>query len=324
MRRERDGVEFYRSARSTLGARVKKKLTEKSSWYKKKRKREEEDVDEENIEKGSSPRKRKRGEETERKDASGEYPAKVTTDAKLTEETENMSAVAVIVVPYTKGAELAKRIRRYEMIAKEQTGWYLKVVEKAGDNLIDLLHRSNPWSGQDCQRDLCLHCQTKAKTGKYKTQDCTKRNCIYETWCMNCQGEEEKRIQEESGGDEKKSKEMMKRMKLYKYIGETSRSVYERSWEHVHSMEQLHTNSHMLKHALEKQGEEEDLGKIQFGVKVVRYTRSSFVRQVTESVIIQEERNHNILNSKSEYNRCSLPRLTANLGDREWKKRAKE
>ena len=50
----------------------------------------------------------------------------------------------------------------------------------------------------------------------------------------------------------------------------------------------------------------------------------SFVRQVTESVIIHEERNHNILNSKSEYNRCSLPRLTANLGDREWKKRAKE
>ena len=191
-------------------------------------------------------------------------------------------------------------------------------------SLIDLLHRSNPWSGQDCQRDLCLHCQTKAKTGKYKTQDCTKRNCIYETWCMTCQEEEEKRIEEESGGDEKKMKEMVKKMKLYKYIGETSRSVYERSWEHMHSMEQLQTNSHMLKHALEKHGEEEDLGKIQFGVKVVRYTRSSFVRQVTESVIIQEERNHNILNSKSEYNRCSLPRLTANLGDREWKKRAKE
>ena len=64
--------------------------------------------------------------------------------------------------------------------------------------------------------------------------------------------------------------------------------------------------------------------KIQFGVKVVRYTRSAFDRQVMESVIIQEERSHNILNSKSEYNRCSLPRLTANLGDREWKKRAKE
>ena len=129
LRRERDGIDFYRSARSTLGARVKKKLTEKSSWYKKKRKREDEE-DEESTEKDTTPRKRKRGEE--RRDAHSEHPVKVTTDAKLAENTENMSAVAVIVVPYTKGAELAKRIRSYEMTAKEQTGWYLKVVEQAG------------------------------------------------------------------------------------------------------------------------------------------------------------------------------------------------
>ena len=71
-------------------------------------------------------------------------------------------------------------------------------------------------------------------------------------------------------GDEKKMKEMVKKMKLYKCIGETSRSVYERSWEHMHSMEQLQTNSHMLNHALEKHGEVENLGNFQFGVKVVR------------------------------------------------------
>ena len=38
-KRERDGISFYRGARSTLAGRVKKKLTEKTSWYKKKRKR---------------------------------------------------------------------------------------------------------------------------------------------------------------------------------------------------------------------------------------------------------------------------------------------
>ena len=62
MRRERDGIDFYRSARSTLGARVKKKLTEKSSWYKKKRKREDEE-DEKSTAKDTTPRKRKRGKE---------------------------------------------------------------------------------------------------------------------------------------------------------------------------------------------------------------------------------------------------------------------
>ena len=33
-RRKRNGIDFYRSGRSTLGARYKMKLTEKSTWYK--------------------------------------------------------------------------------------------------------------------------------------------------------------------------------------------------------------------------------------------------------------------------------------------------
>ena len=48
-RREEEG-RFYRSARSTLTTRCRKKLLEKTSWYKKKRKREEEDQDGENYE----------------------------------------------------------------------------------------------------------------------------------------------------------------------------------------------------------------------------------------------------------------------------------
>ena len=57
--------------------------------------------------------------------------------------------------------------------------------------------------------------------------------------------------------------------------------MFERSWEHVHSMEQLQPSSHMLKHTLEKHEEEGelDLGKIRFGVRVVRFTRSAFERQ---------------------------------------------
>ena len=43
-----------------------------------------------------------------------------------------------------------------------------------------------------------------------------------------------------------------------------------------------------------------------------------------ESVCIQQNTNHNILNSRSEYNRCSLPRLSTRLGDKEYKKYEKE
>ena len=55
-------------------------------------------------------------------------------------------------------------------------------------------------------------------------------------------------------------------------------------------------------------------------MRVLRYTRTSFERQIYESVLIQENRSHHhLLNSKSEYNRCAIPRLTMKLGDREMK-----
>ena len=186
------------------------------------------------------------------------------------------------------------------------------------------MHRSDPWSGEDCSRDECKPCWTKVKTDKYKTQDCSKRNCIYETWCMSCWDRDTEEIEEKYNGNEEMKREMMKKRKAYKYVGETSRSVYERTWEHTNSMKQLQTSSHMLKHMLEVHGEEE-MEKVEFGARVLKFARSAFERQVMESVLIQEEREkHHILNSKSEYNRCSLPRLTAKLGERDWKKREKE
>ena len=39
-----------------------------------------------------------------------------------------------------------------------------------------------------------------------------------------------------------------------------------------------------------------------------------------ESVLIQESRMHNLLNSKSEYNRCALPRLATKIGENDYKK----
>ena len=46
---------------------------------------------------------------------------------------------------------------------------------------------------------------------------------------------------------------------------------------------------------------------------------------MTESVLIQQEsRNHNILNSKSEYNWCALPRLSTKLGEEDFEAWRKE
>ena len=84
----------------------------------------------------------------------------------------------------------------------------------------------------------------------------------------------------------------------------------------------------MLRHLLDVHEEEEEhWDQIKFSMKILRSTRTAFKRQILESVLIQKERKgHYLMNAKSEYNRCALPRLTAKLGERElasWRKQDK-
>ena len=133
------------------------------SWYKK-RKRDEEQEDE------IQPKRRKikAGEAFKKKDQAG----------------QEEHVKAVIFVPYTRGSTLAKRMREAEVKLQSMTGYRLKVVERSGTKLQDILHKSDPWQGQDCERPDCLLCKTKLTTGKNTSQDCSKRSLVYETWCM--------------------------------------------------------------------------------------------------------------------------------------------
>ena len=80
----------------------------------------------------------------------------------------------------------------------------------------------------------------------------------------------------------------------------------------------------MLKHIVNSHPEQ-DPKEVHFGMKIIRTCKTSFERQVYESVAIQQEREqHHLLNSQSEYKRCSLPRLSTQLGENEYKKLNKE
>ena len=58
---------------------------------------------------------------------------------------------------------------------------------------------------------------------------------------------------------------------------------------------------------------------LEFGMRVVRNNKTSFDRQVMESVLIQQSRHHHLLNSRSEYDRCALRRMICKLGDKNFK-----
>ena len=136
----------------------------------------------------------------------------------------------------------------------------------------------------------------------------------YQTWCRECKEENENRLREEMEIAEEKRKGntggKREEVPLYTYIGESSRSTYERGFEHQKDARDLKTTSHILKHILEKHpGSGPD--EVRFDMKMLRTHQSPFERQIYESAVIQTMRGkHHLLNSRSEYNRCALPTST--------------
>jgi hypothetical protein len=88
------------------------------------------------------------------------------------------------------------------------------------------------------------------------------------------------------------------------YVGESSRSLFERSKEHWSDFRRRTTDSHILKHWNNYHGAE---GSPKFKFKPVRFFRDALSRQVAEAIRIQMR--GVTLNSKGSYNRCSIARL---------------
>ena len=191
--------------------------------------------------------------------------------------------VHVLFVQQTVGGELARRLKAAEedlsILLKDK----VKIVEQTGRTIKSVLVKADPSSAASCGRDKCVICLDEKQHGT-----CKVRSVTYQTSCQTCTGQGRKAV----------------------YIGESSRSVYERSLEHLEDYKTEKEESHMYTHAIEAHSKEE---KPLFAIKVLRKHRSALYRQVHEAVLIAKH--HPItLNSKLEYNRCLLPRLTVMMG----------
>ena len=216
---------------------------------------------------------------------------------------------AVVTLPYTKEGTLAKQIRELEGNLESVTGFRLKITERVGRTLASILHKSDSWSGEPCDRQNCLTCDTKLSTGKGLANSCFKRNVVYETWCGICEDKEE-----QDNNTTTRDTGERKNIPLHKYVGESGRSMYERGKEHYQDFKSLDKGSHILKHALEYHTED-PLGQMNFKMKVVKFHQSAFTRQIHEAVRIQSCRESDyLLNSKAEFDRCAMPRLSVKVG----------
>ena len=112
------------------------------------------------------------------------------------------------------------------------------------------------------------------KQGDERLQDCFKTNILYESKCLSCV-----RVGEES---DKGRREDMRKDEAVN-VGESSRSLYERSKEHVEDALSQKEDSHIFKHwETCHRGE----GRPRFKFRIVRSFQDCLSRQIAESVRI--------------------------------------
>ena len=114
----------------------------------------------------------------------------------------------ILFIEQTRGGKYAAMLREKEDYLASMTGQRVKIVEKAGSTLKSLLIKADPFAGGKCGRQKCLPCESGSKDSQ-----CRKRNILYESQCCECLKEGKDTI----------------------YLGESSRSAYERATEHVDS-----------------------------------------------------------------------------------------
>ena len=268
------GTRLHRSAKESLGTRMKKKLTGKSSWFRSRRKAED----------GG----------TEDKTRTGGQGSTTSLPEARTRPVAEIRTRTVLFLNQTPRGELASRIKSVLRGKEHITQFRIKVVERTGRTLRSHFPLTRLWEGH-CGRQDCVTCSQ----GLEDIPPCTRSSVVYENICTVCNP------QARTKGDLKSYSPPEDCPSLY--IGESSRSLFERTRNHWDDYQRGLETSHIRRHQDLLHGGDKDP---KFVMKAVSYHKSSLNRQIKEAVRIRRRGGEgSILNSKCEFNRCHIPRL---------------
>ena len=204
----------------------------------------------------------------------------------------------VIFVPHTQGSSLQKTLQKIDDDFTKCHGLNrTKYVERAGTTLRDTLVCKNPWYALQggCKRPTCHICNSNGGKGA----NCRKEGACYTIECKMCDAVGNKT----------------------KYIGETSRSPYERMSEHMklfHGQKEGDPDTGKASSVLWLHSRDAHGGEMtgdDWKSKIISSHRTALNRQVTEAILIQEIDNEvNLLNSKNEFGANTLGELAITKG----------
>ena len=217
---------------------------------------------------GTRPLYRPRGWQRERRDT--EKLGKLTSWFKG--DKKEQSVLFVTATPSsTLATNISKRLKEAEIP--------IKVAEKSGNKICQLLVQTNPHKAQECCREDCLVCTSRNEESKGKS-NCQKEGVCYSLKCQSCPDG------------------------TATYVGQTSSTAYVRGGEHQREY-RLHEEgkeggkkSVMGRHvASEHQG---DYTTSWTMTVLSHHLLKTHERQVHEAVFIEELDSGNLINTRSE------------------------
>ena len=190
------------------GRRIRKILG-KTEWFRKKLNRNKND---EKLRRGSGK--------------VGKAPVIKEVRRQKSKDEKPREIEAVLFVPYTRGGVLQKKLQEVEDKYVAGTNKKkIKMVERGGVRLRDLLCQKDAWSKRRCEIGSCLPCQSKEKDGGIS---CQKESITYRIICTECG----------------------KNGKDAKYWGESARTGYKRGREHLKGLAEENENAPLWRHTV--------------------------------------------------------------------------
>ena len=220
-RAAKEGRRLFRAGKESELSRIRKKTTGKTSWYRKKKSTEDTD----NKKAREVPQVQKRLDN--RKRDARNIPEKSKKELRL-RDNKDLDTAAVLFVDNTKDGGLASKLRGILERIQGILGYKIKIVERSGNPLKLLFALSRIGEGGECGREDCVPCTLPP---------CRKRNILYENICTL--------FNPGVGGDNKDSKLSPPDHPPSIYVGESSRSLYERGREHWEAFKNKSEDSHI-------------------------------------------------------------------------------
>ena len=186
---------------------------------------------------------------------------------------------SILFVPPTPKGVLAKMLKKREIELNKNSEMNIRVVERGGTKMKNILVQKNPFPPQKCQINFCPFCN-KDKNIEISQENrfhCSSHNVGYVIECQSC-----KRV----------------------YHGETSRKASVRAIEHCKQVQKEDEESPLVKHI-----KLEHPGGSKFTLKITGQFYNALSRQANESVRIQNSAKAS-LNSKAEFNGPKIARIS--------------